>query len=342
MAQLANTHDRYDLDTTGVNVVPDVSDIISNISPTETPLISNIGKDTATSTLKEWLKDSLAAPDAANKHIDGDEFTNEALDSAERLGNYCQISWKVLEVTRRAEKVKKYGRKSELAYQIAKKGKELKNDLEYIMVGGGGHQAAAAGSSSVAPTTASLGSWLATNTSRGAGGADPTLSSTTYGYPNAAPTDGTDRALSEATLLGIIKDCYVEGGNPNTIMVGPVLKQKISQYMFSASARIATPYQEHGAKTKSGISVVGSVDVYVSDFGALDIVPNRRQREDDCWVLDLEYWDVAYLDPYHVGDIAKTGDAMRKSLIVDYCLVSKNEAASGVVADIDETLAMVA
>lgn len=341
MAQLANTHDRYDLDTTGVNTVRDVSDVINNISPTETPFVMNAGKETATATLKEWMIDALAAPDAANKHIDGDEFTNDALDSAEMLGNYCQISWKVLEVTRRAEKVKKYGRKSELAMQIAKKGKELKRDLEYIMVGGGGHQAAAAGSSSVAPTTASLGSWLTTNVSRGAGGASSTLSSTTYGYPNAAPTDGTDRALSEATMLSIIRQCYVAGGSPNTIMVGPTVKQGLSSYLFSANARIATPYQDHGANKNSGLKVVGSVDIYVSDFGTLDIVPNRFQREDDVWILDTEYWDVAYLDPYHVGDIAKTGDATRKSLIVDYCLMSKNEAASGVVADIDETLAVV-
>jgi len=341
MTQLANTHDRYDLDTTGTNTVRDLLDVIYNISPTETPFTTNIAKLDSTATYKEWMIDSLAAADANNKQIDGDEFANDALDSAEVLGNYCQISWKILEVTRRAEKVKKYGRKSELAYQIAKKGKELKRDVEYIIVGGGGHQAAAAGSSTVAPTTASLGSWLRTNVSRGATGTSPTLSSTTYGYPNAAPGDGTDRALSEATLLDIVRQAYVQGGNPNMIMVGPTVKQRFSSYMFSANARIATPYQDHGASKKSGLSVVGAVDVYVSDYGVLDVVPNRFQREDDVWVLDTEYWGIAYLDPYHVGDIAKTGDAERKSLIVDYSLVSKNQAASGTVADINSALAMV-
>lgn len=342
MAQNSNVHDRYDLDVTGVNTVRDVSDVIYNISPTEFPMQSNAQRGTADQTYKEWLVDALADPSASNKHIDGDQFSNDTLDSAEVLGNYCQISWKILEVTRRANKTKKYGRKQEMAYQIAKKGKELKRDIEYIIMGGGGHQVAAAGSSSVAPTSASIGSWLKTNVSRGTDGASPTLSSTTYGYPNATPTDGTDRALSQATLLGIITDCYIQGGSPGTIMVGPQTKQNISSFLFSSSARIATPYQPASQTQSKGVRAIGSVDIYVSDFGVLDIVPNRFQRENDVFVLDMEFWEIAYFDPFHVDDVPNAGDAERKAIIADWTLVSRNEKASGIVADVDSTTAMVA
>ena len=150
------------------------------------------------------------------------------------------------------------------------------------------------------------------------------------------------RPLSEAALLGIIKDCYVEGGQPNMIMVGPTLKQKISNYMYGGNARIATQYQDQGKSPRGGVRVVGAVDVYVSDFSVLDIVPNRFQRERDVWVLDTEYWAVTYLDGYKTETIAKIGDAERRHILVDWAVESKNEAASGLIADIDSTAAMTA
>lgn len=339
MAQPANTHDRYDLAANGDDVREQLMDVIYNISPTETPFMSNAGRDNSTSDLAEWPIDSLADPDNTNAHIDGDDFAGEALDDAERIGNYHQISKKQIVVTRRANKVRKAGRKSELAYQIAKKGKELKRDCETILLN---NQVAAAGNSTTAPTTAGLPAWLKTNSDRGVGGADPVLSNTTYGQPTTAAVDGTLRALSEATMLGVIGDVYVEGGDPSVIMVHPLLKQKMSQYMFGTSARIATPYQDHGANKKSGVTAIGAVDVYVSDFGVLDIVPNRFQRERDLFILDMEYFAVTYLDGFKTEVIAKTGDSEKRHILVDYALCSKNEAASGVVADIDHTIAMVA
>lgn len=339
MTQATETHDRYDLNANGDDVREDLADIIYNISPTETPFMSNAGRGTASSDLKEWLLDELADADTANAHIDGDEFTGDALTDANRLGNYCQISKKQVVVSRRANIVNKAGRKSELSYQLAKKGKELKRDCEAILLS---NQVAAAGNATTAPTLAGLPAWLKTNTDRGATGADPALSNTTYGQPTTAATDGTVRALSEATLLDIIGDIYLEGGDPSVIMVHPTVKQKMSQYMFGSTSRIATPYQDHGANKRSGVTAIGAVDVYVSDFGVLDIVPNRFQRARDVFVLDMEYFEVAYLDGYKTEVIAKTGDAEKRHILTDYTLCSKNEAASGIVADIDETTAMVA
>ena len=210
------------------------------------------------SDLKEWLIDELADASTSNAHIDGDDFSGDAITGGERLGNYHQISKKQIVVTRRANTLRKAGRKSELAYQLAKAGKELKRDCEAILTGA--NQVAAAGNSSTAPTTADLTSWLKTNTDRGATGADPALSNSTYGIPDTAATDGTLRALSEATLLSTISSIYVEGGDPGVIMVHPTIKQRISSYLFSTSARIATPYQDHGANKKSGVTAIGAVD----------------------------------------------------------------------------------
>ena len=333
--------DRYDLATSGDNVREDLTEVIYNISPTEVPLQANVGRGSSAQTLHEWQIDELAAVDTSNAAIDGADFGTDSSDQAQRIGVYMQISIKYLAVSRRANIVNKAGRKSELAYQIAKKGKELRRDVEGIATL---NQATLAGSSSVASLTGGLGAWIATNSDRGATGTDPALSNTTYGQPTTAAGDGTPRALSEADILGILRDAYIQGGNPNMIMVGPTVKQRISNYMFDQAnpqARVATQYQDQGPTNRGGVSVVGAVDVYVSDFTVLDIVPNRFQRERDVWILDTEFWEISYLDGYKTETIAKIGDAERRHILVDWGLASLNEAASGVVADIDETLAMV-
>lgn len=333
--------DRFDLATEGDNVREDLTDVIYNISPTEVPFQANAGRGNATQTLHEWQIDELAAVDTGNAAIDGADFGADSSDPAQRIGVYCQISIKYIAVSRRANIVNKAGRKSELAYQIAKKGKELRRDVEAIATL---NQATLQGNSSTASLTAGLGAWIATNTVRGAGGADPALSGGTFGQPTTAATDGTQAALSEANILQVLREAYIEGGNPNMIMVGPTVKQRISNYMFDQAnpqARVATQYQDQGPVNRGGVSVVGAVDVYVSDFTVLDIVPNRFQRERDCWILDTEYWELTYLDGYKTETIAKIGDAERRHILVDWCLSSHNEAASGVVADVDETTAMV-
>jgi hypothetical protein len=334
--------DRYDMQASGENVREDLTDVIYNISPTETPFTANASRGSADNTVHEWMIDELANVDTANAAIDGADFGTDTSDPSSRIGVYMQISIKYLAVSRRANIVNKAGRKSELAYQVAKYGKALKRDVESIACL---NQAAVVGTQSAASKTAGLGAWIRTNTNRGTGGADPALSGTTFGFPTTAATDASAlniRALSEATLLDRLKACYVQGGNPNMIMVGPTMKQKFSTYMFTTNARIATQFQDQGKETRGGISVVGAVDVYVSDFTVIDIVPNRFQRERDVWILDTEYWQIAYLDAYKTETIAKIGDAERRHILVDWGVCSLNQAASGVVADINETLAMVA
>lgn len=338
---------RHGLDDNGDNVREDLTDIIYNISPTERPFHQNAGREDAASDFHEWTIDALATAVNNNAHVDGDDFVAEggsgqvgsgsagvAINGGNRLGNYQQISRKDIVVSRRANIVRKAGRRSELNYQVAKAGRELQRDCEFSATA---NQAGVAGSASVAPRTAGIPAWLTTNTQRGALGADPTLSNTTWGYPDAAATDGTDATMTETLLLTVIASIYVAGGDPDMIMLYPNAKQRFSTYMFSSSARIATQYQDAGAKPSKGLTVVGAVDVYVSDFGVLDVVPNRFQREDDIFVLESEMWAISYLDGYHVEKMGKTGDSEKRVLLVDWGVVSKNEAASGIIADRNTT-----
>lgn len=297
------------------------------------------GRGTASNSLVDWQLDELATPNGSNAVIDGAEFEGDTLTAATKLNNYLQISRKDLVVTRRSNKVNKAGRKSELAYQLGKLGKELKRDMETILTG---NQAALAGNNSTAPLTASLCAWLTTNTERGTGGTDATLSNTTYGYPNAAAGDGTQAAFSESDFLNVIRDCFIEGGDPTCALMSPTVKQRFSNYMFGSTARIATQYQDQGSSPRGGVTAAGAVDYYVSDFGTIEVMPNRFQRDRDVFVLDKDMWEIKYLDSFKTETVAKTGDAEKRMILVDYALCSKNEAASGVIADVDPAVAMVA
>lgn len=339
MAQLTGSHDRYDLNVTGQMAREDLMDTIFQVSREETPFISNIGRESCSNTFKEWTLDALATPSDTNAQIDGFEFAADSQETPTRVGNYCQISAKQIRVTRRANLMKTVGGRKELARLVAKRGVELKRDMEAVVLK---NQVARPGAATQAALTAGVPAWLTSNVSRGATGSSGALSGTTYGYPSTAAQDGTDRALSEATIHSIVRSCFGNGGRPDMLMCGLQVKQRLSSYLFTSSARIATPFQDHGANKKSGLTVVGSVDVMVTDFGTIDIVPNYVQREDDVFILDRKYWALGTLDPMHVEEMGKVGDAEDRMLVVDYCLISKNEAASGVIADIDETLAVTA
>ncbi|MEJ2125541.1 MAG: DUF5309 family protein, partial [Alphaproteobacteria bacterium] len=304
--------------------------------------------------------DSLAPARSDNKHVDGDDFSAEgdtaqvgtgydgvAISAGDRIGNHCQISRKDISVSRRADRVRKAGRKSETGYQLAKAGRELKRDLEAAMMA---NNAAVQGTDSVAGQSASYMAWMRNNSSRynilsGTDGADP--AALVSGFPTgAAATDaGKTRALSEQDILDVIGDCYTEGGEIDTMLMHPTLKQKWSQYMFNPSStnsgRIATPFQDHGSSPKTGATALAAVDVYVSDFGVIDVIPNRFMRTRDVAIFESGMWAIAYLDRYQQFEIAKTGDSKKRVLLVDWTLEALNPDSSGVVADVDSTAAMV-
>jgi len=221
---------------------------------------------------------------------------------------------KTVVITGTQEAVDKAGRASELAYQIAKRAKELKRDMEATVTG---NIAEVAGNSTTARKMGTLGSWIATNDDLGASGSSG-------GLGNTARTDGTQRAFTEAQLKSVIKNVWNAGGDPTMIMVGPFNKQKISGFTGNSTRFDA------GADA----TLYTSVDVYASDFGQLQVVPNRFSRDRDAYVLDMNYFGIAFLRDFSMHELAKTGDTEKRQLLVEATLESRNEAASGLVADL--------
>lgn len=301
-----------------------LTDVIYNISPTETPFVTNAGKTSATAVYHEWQTDSLAAADGTNAAIEGDDAPGQSSSPTNRVGNYCQIMRKQVTVTGTLEAVNKAGRKSELAYQLAKRGQELKRDMEARATG---NYAAVIGNDTTARQTAGFEAFIRTNTSRGAGGANPTLSGTTDGYPNAAATDGTQRAFTEALLKTVIQSVWTAGGDLKILMVGAGNK-----IVASSFTGIATRFRDVPAGQQA--QIIGAADVYVSDFGELSIVPNRFQRNRTALLVDPDMVAIATLRPFQTIPLAKTGDSEKRLLIIEWALKVNNEAAHGVVADL--------
>jgi hypothetical protein len=323
MALVTGTQTKYNM----VGIREDLSDVIYRISPEDTVFLSGAGKGPkASNTYFEWQTDSLAAPDGANAHLEGDEAAFVAPAPTVRVGNQTQISKKTLIISGTAEAVTAAGRKSERALQIAKRGAELKRDMETIMFS---NQGADAGSISVARKTATLGAWVKTNVSSGTGGVDPTYTS---GQPSAGRTDGTQRALTETLLKNVIQQCWVSGNVPKLLSVGPVNKGKVSGF-----TGIATRNFDISNASPKPTAIIASADVFVSDFGVLRVVPSRFQRERDAWLLDFEYVSVSYLRPFRTEKLAKTGDAEKEQMLVEYGLRVNQEAALGLIADLTVT-----
>lgn len=312
MAQIAGTYTTYD----AVGIREDLSDFIYDVSPTETPFLTMCGKGgNATNTFHEWQTDELAAP-GDNAHIEGDETTYDPIVPTVRLGNYTQILKKNAIVSGTLEATKRAGRPREMAREIAKKTKEIKLDLEFAMLSNTARSAG--GGTPTARKMASALSWISTNTSKGTGGVDPT------GDGTDARTDGTTRALTESLLKGVLQSCWESGGNPSIIMVGGKNKQTISGFTGNVQRTEAT----------GGKRLTTAVDVYVSDFGDLRVVPNRVQRARDALILQPDMWSVAWLRKLKNEERAKTGDAEKRELVMEVTLVAKNEKASGIVADL--------
>lgn len=298
----------------------DLADTIYNISPTDTPFMGTIPTAKATATLHEWQTDALAAA-AANAQLEGDDFTYATPGVTTRAKNYCQISYKTTVVSGTQDAVSKAGRTKEMVYQLMKRAKELKRDMEYTLlnnqtpVGSGAN-------STTARALASLPSWYSTNSSRGATGAAATGASTSA--PTAVAGDGTQRPLNESLLKTVLQSCWTSGGDVDLIMSGPFNKQVISSF----SGNVTRTQDTEDKK------LVTSVDVYVSDFGSHKIVANRFQRDRDLHLLETDLWALAYLRPMKTIDIAQTGDATKGAIVVEYTLEGRNQAGSGVVADL--------
>lgn len=329
MAQIANTFETYD--ATGNR--EELADRIYNITPDETPFLSLIAHRNVKTTHPEWQTDSLATPDTGNNQPEGNDWTFNALTATTRVGNYTQISEKTLIVSRTQDKTDKAGRKSELAYQVAKKGVELRTDMEVILLS---NQASSAGSGNGA-TNRTLGgfrAWLSTNDELGAGGSSGGFNSSTSVVD--AATNGTQRAFTKALLDTNILNVYNAGGSPNTLMVAPYVKTVFSTFLDDANI---VPMRQNVTQ-RGKRALIASAEVYVSDFGDIMVVPNRQMARAgatiarNAFLVDPEMVSMGVFDDIQNHKVAKTGDAEKRVLNTEYTLLVNNEAAHGVIADL--------
>ena len=319
MAVNANTNETYDVST----IKEDLQDALISISPTDTPVMSAIGRKNVDNTYFEWGVVDLAAASDSNRVVEGESApANDAPTNAVRQGNYTQISDKVVEVSDTNNAVNGAGNAQTVAKQVAYKLKELKRDMEKMLCD---NVAASAGSSGTARASAGLPAFLRSNANRGTGGADGTTSgSGNSGYVNAAATDGTQRALTEELLKGVIADCWDAGAEPSVVICGSSQKQAMSAFTGNATR----------FKDAENSKLNAAIDVYISDFGELQLVPSRFSRSRDVLVLDPNYARVAYLAPTSQKPLARTGHAERRLISVEWGVQVDNEAAHGVIADI--------
>jgi len=296
----------------------DLTDVIYNIDPTETPFITNVERISQKAVLHEWQTQALAAPSATNAQLEGDNVTPAVHTPTVRLGNYCQISRKDGRVSGTQESVQSAGRDDELDYQKVLKGKELKRDMESTLTASVTPKSN--GTDAATPrTTAGLLAWIRTNTNKT--GTDPVSPD-----PGAdVRVDGAQRQFTEPLLKDVLQKCWTNGGEPNMIMLGGFNKQQMSTFVGRGQ-----PMEETKAK-----KIVNAVNTYEGDFGLQKVVPNRFQRARDVWVLQTDMWAVSYLPGRRMvsEDLAKNGDNDAFFIISEYSLEARNEKSSGLVAD---------
>jgi len=312
------TFDRY----SAIGAREDLSDVIYSISPTDTPIMSSIGKSKATGTFHEWQTDALAAATTANALIEGADATSATITPTTRLGNFTQIVGKTIQVSGTLEAVDKAGRKSEKAYQLAKASAEIKRDIEAIITANQGQSNGTSGSA--ARVMGSLLSYIKTNTNKGAG-TTPGVDPTTIGV--STRVDGTTRAFTETFLKDVVAKVFTSGGTPAALFVSPAQKQVVSGFTGLAAQRYQVP-------TSGQATILAGADLYQSDFGVLSIVPDRFMRSRDALILDPEYAALAFLRPFQTNELARVGDAEKTQILAEFTLEVRNEAAHGGVFDL--------
>ena len=280
----------------------DLSDVIYDISPTDTPFMSSIaGKGSVSNTLFEWQTEALASAVINNYHVEGADAGTAATTVTARVTNQTQISKKVVEVSGSHEAVNNAGKKSELAHQLAKASKELKRDMEGSLLA---NNAAAAGNATTARETRGAAHWITTNVTD-------------------AGSSGTHAAMVEADVLAAAEAVWTAGGEASTILLGATNKKLITAMSGRADA-VRTV-------ADNNMTIQNSVDIYVSDFGTYNIVMDRFCDQDYVYFLDHDMWSVDYLRDFQTVDIARAGDGEKKMLLVEYGLRCGNEAANATI-----------
>jgi len=314
MAQPTNTFDSYD----AVGIREDLSDVIYDVSPEETPFYSKCAKVKAANTFHEWQTDTLRSS-TTNAHIEGDATTAEARVATTRLGNRTQIFKNAVVIPDTDEGLNKAGRSAEMAYQTLKIAKEQKLDIEKALFA---NNAAVTGSASAARELAGAPAWLITNTSFGANeGADPT------GDGTDARTDETTAltAFSQTKFDTVMQSIWEQGGNPDSVY--------LSAFQMNVALGFAGNNNQRSTVRAEDERVIKHMDVYVTPWGTVEFIPSRENRSRDVFIMQDDMWAVGVLRPTKNIALAKTGDATTRQVTTELTLVCKNEKASGIIAD---------
>ena len=304
------------LSTAAIGNREDLTDIIYRISPTQTPVLNLASKTKATATTHEWQTQDLAAASGSNEAAEGADASDKTVTPTVRLTNRTQISTKAVYVSgTQMSGVNPAGRKDELGYQVSLASLELKRDMETALcqndlsVGGATRR------------SRGLRGWVVDNVNRNSG----TLASyTANGGLGSAYTPGTQRAFVESQVKDVLQQIFTAGGMPDTIMLPPAAKQTFSGFTGNATR------MDKSEDSK----LYAAVDFYVSDFGTIEAVPNRFMASRDVFILQSDKLAVAYMRPFQTKELAATGDAEKRELIVEWTLECRAPKAHGAVYDI--------
>lgn len=302
-----------------VGVREDLAEKIGQLFPDETPFINSAGRTKAYNTYHEWQTDALAAANANNYNVQGADLSNLSRANTTRVGNHTQIFTKVIGSSTTVEWTKKAGRKSEMARELMKGGRELQTDVESRMVG---NYASVAATSSVEGQAGGALAWIVTNTSRGSSGANGGFSGSTV----SAATNGTQRSYTENLLKPVLQSIWLKGGNPKFVITNGTQKQNEATF-----AGLAMQRRDTGNRPAT---IIAAADAYLSDFGLIQFVPDRFASTRDALIVDPEYVNLAVGEAVTPFNLAQTGLATRKALRTELTLEMMNEASCGVVADL--------
>ncbi len=314
MAQPANTFDSYD----AVGIREDLSDIITNVSPEETPFHTKCRKTTASNTLTEWQTDALRSS-AANAHIEGDETAASAMTATSRLNNRTQIFKNAVTVPDTDEGLDKAGRQREMAYQVLKIAKEQKLDIEKALFD---NNAKVAGNATTARELAGAPSWMTTNVNfvSASSGANPTGDGTDARTDSGAPT-----AFTQAKFDAVMQSIWSNGGNPDSVY--------LSAFQMNVALGFTGNNNQRSNVQGGDERVIKSLAVYVTPWGTVEFIPSRENRSRDVFIMQDDMWEVAVLRPTKNVELAKTGDSSKRQVVTELTLCAKNEAANGIIAD---------
>ena len=317
----------------------DVMQKIFDISKIPLPFTDLVGSTTHKNERFDWVVDELRAPNLDNARVDGADAGAAAEAGGARVGNHSQISDEVIAVSYRADASDTIGRTKELAYRITRGNQQIRRDVEAIALN---NQASVAGTDTVAGVTGGLPSWIET-TVLGADGSDQTGSAGGHNMTTGLTekvTVGAGSGLSFQAVKDAIQGVYEQGGEVTHLMSNPGVIGHLSSYMFDNEARVATLTSDQGAPANSKATALSSVNVLVSDFGTIKLVPNRLQPLDEngnaiAFLLDPEYVALSYLEGYRTDTLAKTGLAEKRQISVDWGLRVHTEKAHGMIINID-------